>query len=191
MPPCQKHVTKKPGKTVRKQLRNAHIPINIVLCRFVAPSRIRRESCYDMLPLSLNIEPIDVPKSDPRDAFGSEAWGFINLLRFVAIQCRVKPRTNLFEACALLKTNPSASSNAYAEALMRCLGDALGKTPRLYAPGSRDLTFDEQWLMRLCQAYARDDKDSQRFLLGSRIAFENRRLVGFLIREISDHFHKN
>jgi hypothetical protein len=46
-------------------------------------------------------------------------------------------------------------------------------------------------LMRLGIACVRDDEASQQFLLGSRVAFENRRFVHFLIGRIAEHFALN
>ena len=73
------------------------------------------------------------------------------------MSCRVKPQTDLFEACALLKVNRSETLDAHAEALVRCLGEAFGKPPRLYAPGISEFTFDEQWL-RLEKSRARQSQ---------------------------------
>lgn len=120
--------------------------------------------------------------------FGPEVIAFLNHLRFVAMSCRVKPRTDLFQACALLQIDNSATRDAHAEALMRCLGEAFGKPARLLSPGTHETTFDEQWLMRLGKACAERDEGTQRFLLNSRIAYENRRLVRFLITRISECF---
>lgn len=154
------------------------------------PERVR-----DMVPspttATLNWAQSRDVEDDANIAFHPEAWAFLNHLRFVAMECRVKPRTDLFEACALLKVERSASRDAHAEALMRCLGEAFGKPARLFAPGTTEQTFDEQWLMRLGMACGQDDEDSVRFLLSSRVAFENRRLVRFLIGRIAECFSLN
>ncbi len=104
------------------------------------------------------------------------------------MECRVKPKTDLFEACALLKIERSESRDAHGEALMRCLSEAFGKPAKLFAPGTTEQTFDEQWLMRLGIACSQGDNDSAHFLLNSRVAFENRRLVRFLIGQIAACF---
>ncbi|WP_254685014.1 hypothetical protein [Tateyamaria omphalii] len=116
------------------------------------------------------------------------ALGFLNHLRFVSMTCRAKRRADLFEACALLHATRSASQEAHAEALMRCLAQALGKQPRLYAPGTVEMTFDESWLLRLGQAIAVGDEGSVAFLLKSRVLPEHRRLVRFLVGRISEFF---
>ena len=157
--------------------------------------RCKRERVCGMAPslttTTLNrVQSRDVV-ADANARFHPEAWAFLNHLRFVAMACRVKPRTDLFEACALLKVERSATRDAHAEALMRCLSEAFGKPARLYAPGTTEQTFDEQWLMRLGMACGQGDEDSARFLLSSRVAFENRRLVRFLIGRIAECFSLN
>ena len=124
----------------------------------------------------------------PEQALTAATHGYLNLLRMIAMDCRAKPRTQLFEACALLQTDQSASLDAHAEALMRCLDEALGTRARLFAPGVADMTFDERWLVQLGLATARNDEASVSFLLGSRVAREHRRLVRFLIAQISKYF---
>lgn len=114
--------------------------------------------------------------------------GLLNELRFVAMNCRTKPQTNLFEACALLQTNRDRSRQAHAEALMRCLNEALGQNARLHAPGVSELTFDDAWLLRLGTAAADQDDASLSFLLRSRVSLEHQRLVRFLIQRIADSF---
>lgn len=144
----------------------------------------RNESDCDMMALTEIHAPVARPSVPP----ATETMSYLNHLRFAAMQCRAKPRTDLFEACALLKVEKSASRDAYADALMRCLSEALGKPARLFAPGTTELTFDEQWLLALGQACVRGDEDSQRFLLSSRVGFQNRRLVRFLVGQIADCF---
>ena len=145
---------------------------------------VRNESERDMMPLRLPLQ--NEPECAPE--ISDAAMAFLNHLRFVAMGCRAKPRTALFEACALLQADKSASRDAHAEALMRCLNEALGKPARLHTPGTAELTFDEKWLAQLGQAYGRDDELSCQFLLGSRVARENRRLVGFLVGRMSEYF---
>ena len=127
----------------------------------------------------------------PEAEIAPEAMAFVNHLRFVAMACRVKPRQDLFQACALLQTTRSASQEAHAEALMRCLDQALGKKSLLHAPGVSTLSFDEHWLMQLGLASARQDTDSVAFLLASRVSPEHRRLVRFLIGRIAEYFSLN
>jgi hypothetical protein len=114
----------------------------------------------------------------------SEDFALLNHLRFVAMSCRSKPRSDLFVACALLQSTPVAEAQAFAEALMRCLAEALGKPARLHAPGVAELSFDEAWLAALCRAARTQDEASLRFLLDARIKREHRRLVRFLLTRV-------
>ena len=121
-------------------------------------------------------------------AVAPKATEFLNQLRFVAMNCRSKPRADLFEACALLQVSRNASRQAYAEALMRCLPEALGKPAKLFAPGVNETTFDEAWQVQMTQAVTARDEASFVFLLRSRVAHPHCRLIGFLVRQISDGF---
>lgn len=160
------------------------------MCRGETLYRYKRERLCDMVPFptipTINRVQSRAADADASAVFDPDAWAFLNHLRLVAMTCRVKPKTDLFEACALLKVERSASRDAHAEALMRCLSEAFGKQARLFAPGTVEQTFDEQWLMRLGMACRQGDKDSARFLLSSRVAFEHRRLVRFLIGRIAE-----
>ncbi|MEM9577405.1 MAG: hypothetical protein AAF999_10375 [Pseudomonadota bacterium] len=124
----------------------------------------------------------------PAQSLSPEAVNFINHLRFISMGCRSKRSTSLFEACALLHVEKSASREAYADALMRCLDEALGKRTRLFAPGTTELSFDESWLVRLGLASAMKDEGSVDFLLRSRVGREHRRLVRYLVAQISKCF---
>ena len=141
---------------------------------------------HAMVPLRLDIRAEIAPRT-----LSPAAMAFLNHLRFVAMGCRTKPRTQLFEACALLQVTRTASREAHAEALMRCLTEALGKPARLHAPGTIELTFDERWLVQLGAACMQDDDSSIRFLLNSRLARENRRFVRFLVSRIAECFSQS
>ncbi|MEO0692174.1 MAG: hypothetical protein AAFY90_04765 [Pseudomonadota bacterium] len=109
----------------------------------------------------------------------------LNHLRLVALGCRSAARADLFEACALLSTDKATSGTAFAEALMKCLPQALGNRPRMLRPGVEELSFDEAWLNRLIEAAQQGDADSFTFLLRSRVRPEARRNVGYLIRSLA------
>jgi len=127
----------------------------------------------------------DLPQTDVASKSPLSQMALLHHLRFVAMACRAKPKTSLFEACALLHVTHSAERDAYADALMRCLSEALGRPTKLFAPGTHEITFDEKWLMQLSQALATQDEASSKFLLNSRVSVENRRLVRFLMAQIS------
>lgn len=103
----------------------------------------------------------------------------------VAMACRAKRKTSLFEACALLHVDRLGTFSAHAEALVRCLSEALDSRAIFYRPGTQNLSFDEAWLMQVINCEARSDEASISLLLGSRIAVENRRMFRFLTARIS------
>lgn len=125
------------------------------------------------------------PEAAPLDA--SET-GFLNHLRFTAMACRAKARTDLFEACALLSVDRTQSRKAHAEALVLSLNQALGKRPIFYRPGDTERSFDESWLLRLASTLARGDEASATFLLHSRIERVQHRHILFLMSRISEQF---
>ena len=141
-----------------------------------------------MIPLRLPQTPeADLPRPDHAD-HGPEEMNFLNHLRMMALACRVKRRSDLFQACALIATDPQTSREAHAEALIRCLSEAMNRRPVMLRTGSTEVSFDEAWLIRLAKSLARGDTDSAAFLLGSRIEPAHRRNIRFLVSRISDCF---
>ncbi|MEM8576694.1 MAG: hypothetical protein AAGF60_02480 [Pseudomonadota bacterium] len=130
-----------------------------------------------------------VPPAAP--ALDAPAAAFLNHLRFTAMECRIKPRADLFEACALLQTTRVATREAYSSALMRCLNEALGQRARLLSPGEAERSFDEDWLIALGRACGRGDEGSVAFLLGARVPRDSRRLIRFLVGRIAECFSLN
>ena len=135
-----------------------------------------------MLPLPLD----QTAAPRPGDPLSDTDAARLNHLRHVAMTCRAKPRADLFHACALLQITPAASREAHAEALMRCLPEALGQPARLHAPGADELTFDERWLLELLRAATAGDTASTAILLGRRVGAAHRRLVRYLVSRIAE-----
>ncbi|MEM9708098.1 MAG: hypothetical protein AAF871_04845 [Pseudomonadota bacterium] len=131
-----------------------------------------------------------VAAEDPERAkspeFGEAALPFLNRLRLKSLDCRAAARVDLFQACALLATDRETAWAAHAEALIKCLPEALGARPIFYRPGVRDISFDEAWLLRMATAASEDDDNSFEFLLRSRVAAPHRRNMGFLIKTVSE-----
>jgi hypothetical protein len=110
----------------------------------------------------------------------------IAMLRVLAPACRAQARIDMFRACAMLSQDPMAAGQAYGEALLRVLAQALGRMPVLHRAGSAEMSFDESWLAALFAAHARGDADSVTFLIRRRIAPVAVRHVGFLIAALAD-----
>ena len=132
---------------------------------------------------------IDLPDTVAAPEHSLGAIALLNYLRFISMSCRSKPQTNLFEACALLHVARSTERDAHADALMRCLNEALGKPAKLFGPATTEVSFDEKWLMQFALASKAQDEASLQFLLNSRVSPENRRLVRFLMVRISEYFY--
>lgn len=131
-----------------------------------------------------------VPRQEPGDVapLDEASRAVLNQLRLVALDCRAAARTDLFEACALLSMNNNVARTAHADALMKCLPQATGKTPKILRPGVSEVSFDEAWIMRLVACIWRGDTDSFEFLLRSRVQPWARRNIGFLIKSLSEQF---
>jgi len=114
--------------------------------------------------------------------------GFLNHLRFVALGCRARARTDMFKACALLTTDKTQSMRAHAEALVQCLNEAMSTRVVFFRPGTKELSFDEAWLVQFARALRHEDEDSVRFLLHSRVRPEHHRNMRFLVSRISEQF---
>ncbi|SER47174.1 hypothetical protein SAMN04490244_101167 [Tranquillimonas rosea] len=130
------------------------------------------------------------PRPDTTAPHGAHALpeadrALLNRLRLSALRCRAASRTDLFQACALLGTDPEAGAPAFAEALVRTLDQGLGRRPILYRPGAADLSFDERWLISLVAALRRGDEASATFLLNSRLVHGARRSLGFLAARLA------
>lgn len=115
-----------------------------------------------------------------------DAWrGELNRLRVIALRCRVAAQTDLFRACALISSTDRADADIHAQALFKCLREALGRQGVFFQPGTAEVSFDEAWLMRAVIAAAQDDGDSLTFLIRSRVRFNHQRQMAFLIKGIT------
>lgn len=142
----------------------------------------------NMMPLRLPVSPdAELTQAEPAP-FGPEEMNFLNHLRMVALSCRVKRRSDIFQACALISTDPQSTREAHVEALMRCLSEAMNRRPVMLRTGSAEVSFDEAWLIQLAKSLARGDTDSTAFLVGSRVVPAHRRNIRFLVGRISDCF---
>lgn len=108
----------------------------------------------------------------------------LTMLRVLMRSCRAKAHMPVFEACALLYHRDGQSPQVYADALLRALGQALPKPPVVHTVATRERSFDENWLLALLDAIARDDQASATFLLRARLPLHYRRSVGWLAAQL-------
>ncbi len=139
-----------------------------------------------------SVAPLATPQVAPQPVpqFPAAWYETLDALRVVARRCRVAPRTDLFRACALIANTKSATHENYTQALFRCIGDAIGRNPVFYRPGTTEVSFDEAWLIRAVMAATEGDEGSLRFLVGSRVPKVHRRHIRFLISGIAQHANK-
>ncbi|WP_439563092.1 hypothetical protein [Roseinatronobacter sp.] len=121
----------------------------------------------------------------PQEGFGDERHSAaLTLLRVLMRQCRAKARLEPFEACAILQNAPHEGAQPYADALLRVLAQGLDHGPVIHRVGAPECSFDENWLMALMDAIARDDRASTAFLLRARLPLHLRRHVGWLTAQM-------
>ncbi|MEJ6389503.1 hypothetical protein [Gymnodinialimonas ulvae] len=110
----------------------------------------------------------------------------LGFLRVASARSRCAARSDLFEACAALSSDPTRAADALALALFRGLSGQGGLPKlRIYQPSARDVSFDELWLLAALDAASRRDTDSLTFLLTRRIPRHGQRNVGFLIQSLA------
>ncbi|WP_187430783.1 hypothetical protein ROLI_020140 [Roseobacter fucihabitans] len=112
----------------------------------------------------------------------------LNRLRLVGMGCRVAAHTDLFEACALLSLDGEDAKRTYLGTFVKCLSDAVCKRIIWFSPGSREMSFDEAWIMRCLTSIQQKDTASLDFLLRSRVTPADRRYIGFLMARVSEKF---
>jgi hypothetical protein len=132
-------------------------------------------------------DPRVVPDSDQRASWESKDRQLLARIRLSALRCRSRNRIELAQACAMVGTRRDIPPETVLDALIRTLGETLGRSPRFYRPTARALSFDESWLLRLIAALRDDDLTSATFLLHSRVPAQVRRsLVHLVARVASD-----
>jgi hypothetical protein len=106
-------------------------------------------------------------------------------LRALAVRCRAARRLDLLRACQMLSGDTGEAGTAFAAALIRTLSQGLGRPPVFFKPGSREVSFDERWLIALVAAVQKPDESSFEFLIRSRLARHTHRPTAFLARNLA------
>jgi len=109
----------------------------------------------------------------------------LETLRRFASEARAAARLDLDGACTLAAPDGPDAARTYAAALFRTLGQALGRPPRLHAPGTAETSFDERWLARILERIEAGDEPSATFLICARVAPVRRRPTAFLLRGLA------
>ncbi|MEM9755233.1 MAG: hypothetical protein AAF914_04530 [Pseudomonadota bacterium] len=131
--------------------------------------------------------PPSVPGGVPVDG---AIRGLLNRMRFHAATCRAAARLDIHEACAHLTVDPVEAERTAIEVTLRVLGQALMSDPVFYQPGEAGLSFDEAWLVAALTARADGDEASLTFLLRRRIGLQHRRIIAFLLSQLTQNLTK-
>lgn len=115
----------------------------------------------------------------------AEPAAALNRVRRLASLCRATRRLDLFRACQMLSDDGRQAGIAFADALIRTLAQGLGRPPVFFHAGSREVSFDERWLMSLLAAVRQDDMPSFEFLIRSRLERHTHRHTAFLVRNLA------
>jgi hypothetical protein len=85
----------------------------------------------------------------------------------------------------MLSGDTGEAGTAFAAALIRTLSQGLGRPLVFFKPGSREVSFDERWLIALVAAVQKRDEPSFEFLIRSRLARHTHRPTAFLARNLA------
>ena len=108
----------------------------------------------------------------------------LNRLRFLATTCRADARLDLASACSAIHVDRERSLDALATAMIRVVSEAIDGHVIFLAPGSPNMTFDEEWLTRLLDRAAQRDTVSVEFLLRRRVPKRNHHAFRSIVRAI-------
>lgn len=109
----------------------------------------------------------------------------LNRLRFLAQCCRAEARLDLGTACATIHACRETSLDAAATSMIRVVSEAVEGHVTFLAPGSRHMSFDEEWLMRTLERASARDSVSVEFLLRRRVAKRNHHAFRAIIRAVA------
>lgn len=104
----------------------------------------------------------------------------LDRLRWFALRSRLAPKPDLERACFLLAGEANVSLERFATAFFRGLADKASREIALYRPGTRSVSDDEIWLIRLLDASATGQDSAAAALVAWRVRPEARRWMRFL-----------
>ncbi|MEO0484342.1 MAG: hypothetical protein AAF092_00370 [Pseudomonadota bacterium] len=134
-----------------------------------------------MLPLPAQTQ---APEARPPCTSLTPLLPVLNRLRFLAQTCRATARLDLQEACALIHADRCRERDALAAALIRVLSQVMDRRVVFLSPGAPEMTFDEQWLLRVLACAANRDTPSVEFLLRSRVAPRHHHAFRSIVRAV-------
>ena len=110
----------------------------------------------------------------------------LNRLRFLAQGCRAHAKLDLAEACAAIHADRDRSLDAIATSMIRVISQAVDGHVIFLSPGAPQMTFDEEWLMRLLDRATHKDTVSVEFLLRRRVTSQNHHAFRGIVRAVGE-----
>ena len=95
--------------------------------------------------------------------------------RACAMEVRAYPRLDILKACQLISLDIDLLSSEMLEIFIRSLPAAFGRQVVIHNPGTKQLSWDEKWLLSIIEAVSRADYDSVHFLIRSAVKQKHRR----------------
>ena len=94
--------------------------------------------------------------------------------RACALEVRAYPRLDILKACQLISLDIDLLSSEMLEIFIRSLPEAFGRQIVIHHPGTKQLSWDEKWLLSMIEAVSRADYDSVQFLICSAVKQKHR-----------------
>ena len=91
------------------------------------------------------------------------------------MEVRAYPRLDILKACQLISLDIDLLSSEMLEIFIRSLPEAFGRQIVIHNPGTKQLSWDEKWLLSIIEAVSRADYDSVHFLIRSAVKQKHRR----------------
>ena len=91
------------------------------------------------------------------------------------MEVRAYPRLDILKACQLISLDIDLLSSEMLEIFIRSLPEAFGRQVVIHNPRTKQLSWDEKWLLSMIEAVSRADYDSVHFLIRSAVKQKHRR----------------
>ncbi|MBC8131103.1 MAG: hypothetical protein H7Y08_12375 [Rhizobiaceae bacterium] len=105
----------------------------------------------------------------------------LDRLRWLALRSLIAPKPDFEKACFLLAGEADVSLERFANAFFRGLSGKARRKMEFYRPGTRGVSDDELWLLRLVAAARQGEDATIRALVAWRVRPESQRWLRFLL----------
>jgi hypothetical protein len=111
----------------------------------------------------------------------------VEFLRECARAAQLSEQLELHRVCPLTEE----SARAYGRALLRALGAASTRRMVFHPRRTREIGFDERWLLRVLRALQSGDDASAAVLIAGRSGRSGRRILGWLARGLAERLSRD